>query len=324
LIWRKLVALLGVFAMLLMLVIVMRSRRARPGSLPPPTVEIADVAARLEAHVRHLAGTIGPRHMLRPRTLNDAREYIEKRLIEFGYITELQEFEATGVRVANVEARATAATQRFVVLGAHYDTVPITPGANDNASGVAALLEVARLMRARTGGMAIRFVAFVNEEPPWFQTPAMGSLVYAARARQRGDDITAMISLETMGYYSDAAGSQTYPPPFQLFFPSTGNFLAAVSNFRSFGVLRRFSRAFRAVSPLPLIASPAPERIVGVGWSDHWAFWQQGYPALMLTDTALFRYPHYHEPTDTPDKLDYVRLAYAVQGVRGGVDALAR
>ena len=133
-----------------------------------------------------------------------------------------------------------------------------------------------------------------------------------------------MVSLETIGYYSEEQGSQTYPPPFHLFFPSTGHFLAAVSNFRSMGLLRSFTRAFRTASPLPLIASPAPARITGVGWSDHWAFWQSGYPAILLTDTALFRYPHYHAASDTPDKLDYIRLAYAVQGVASAVMEVRR
>jgi len=285
---------------------------------------ITDRAARLERHVRALADGIGPRHVGRPAALDAARTYVEHTLAACGYTIELQPFEAEGQRVANIEARTAEASDSLFVVGAHYDTVPGTPGANDNASGVAALLELARLAAANGKNPAVRFVAFVNEEPPWFQTPLMGSVRYATRAKARGDRIRGMISLETMGYYSEARGSQQYPPPFHVFFPSTGNFLAAVSNFRSVGLLRRFIRAFRAASPLPLIGSPAPAYVPGVGWSDHWAFWQQGYPALMLTDTAPYRYPHYHAASDTPDKLHYVRLAHAVDGIANAVAEAAK
>ncbi len=293
------------------------------GELPLPDAAVHDLAGRLATHVGVLAGQIGTRHAQRPAALEAAARYIEQRFVENHYQVERQPFEASGTTVVNVEARRGAETQRYFVIGAHYDTVPSTPGANDNASGVAVLLELARILSA-AGTSPTRFVAFVNEEPPWFQTELMGSVVYAARARSRGDDVSGMISLETMGYYSDVEGSQQYPSPFHLFFPSTGHFLAAVSNGGSFGLLRRFTRAFKAGSPLPIVASPAPARIPGVGWSDHWSFWQQGYRALLLTDTAPYRYPHYHEPTDTPDKLDYIRLAWATKGIADAVRELAR
>jgi Zn-dependent M28 family amino/carboxypeptidase len=189
---------------------------------------------------------------------------------------------------------------------------------------VAVLLELARLFADRPARERVRFVAFANEEPPWFQTPMMGSLVYAARARSRNDEVTGMISLETLGHYSVAAGSQDYPAPFHLFFPSTAHFLAAVSNFDSFGLLRQFTRHFKTASPLSIIASPAPARIPGVGWSDHWSFWQHGYRALLLTDTAFYRYPHYHTMRDTPEQLDYVRLAFATMGIAEAIGQLAR
>jgi Zn-dependent M28 family amino/carboxypeptidase len=298
--------------------------RVRPGSdLPQPAIEIQQLAERLRLHVDALAGRIGPRHVQRPASLEAAAIYVEQQFLKYKFSIERQPFDAMGTTVANVEARLGEHTPRYFVMGAHYDTVPTTPGANDNASGVAVLLELARLVAESGNRRRVRFVAFVNEEPPWFQTELMGSLVYAARARARGDDIDGMIALETMGYYSDKEGSQRYPHPFQLFFPSTGDFLAAVSNGRSFGLLRRFTRAFKSGSPLPLIASPAPARIPGVGWSDHWAFWRHGYRALLLTDTAPYRYPHYHASSDTPDKLDYVRLAWATQGIAKALGELA-
>ena len=291
--------------------------------LPPPDAATRELADRLAAHVHVLAGGIGIRHAGRPAALEAAARYIEDRFLEHDYRVERQPFGTAGATVANLEARRGPDAQSYFVVGAHYDSAPSTPGANDNASGVAVLLELARILAASGTSTSTRFVAFVNEEPPWFQTEFMGSLVYAARAKSRGDNVTGMISLETMGYYSEAQGSQQYPPPFHLFFPSTAHFLAAVSNANSVGLLWRVARSFKAGSPLPIVASPAPARIAGVGWSDHWSFWQQGYRALMLTDTALYRYPHYHEPTDTPDKLDYVRLAWATRGVANAVERVA-
>ena len=249
---------------------------------------------------------------------------IEVALRGPAWTVELQTFDAGGQSVANVEAIPRARHSPFLVVGAHYDTVPGSPGANDNGTGVAALIELASMVVAQPGGGGhLRLVAFVNEEPPWFQTSQMGSAQYAARARARGDQIVGMLSLDTIGYYSEARGSQHYPAPLDRLFPDTGYFLAAVSNLRSVPLLRRFTRAFKSASPMPLISSPAPENIPGVGWSDHWSFWRYGYRAIMLTDTAPFRYPHYHQPTDTPDRIDYVRLAFAVEGIAAAVAALS-
>jgi hypothetical protein len=284
--------------------------------------EVSDLARRLTAHVDALATGIGPRHVGRSSALHAAATYIEQQLRSLGYDVEPQPFEAAGTMVAHLEARARTSTSAYFVVGAHYDTIPGTPGANDNGSGVAVLLELARLFQNQPQASHVRFIAFVNEEPPWFQTDLMGSVAFAARARARGDAITGMISLETMGYYSEMRGSQRYPSPFQLFFPDKGDFLAAVSNMASYPLLRRFAREFKRASPLHLIASPAPATIPGVGWSDHWSFWQHGYRAILLTDTAPYRYPHYHAASDTPDKLDYDRLAFATVGIREAVASL--
>ena len=226
--------------------------------------------------------------------------------------------------MANVEAerRGTSAS-RVIVIGAHYDTAGRSPGADDNASGVAALIEIARLSAVATLRSTVRFVAFVNEEPPHFMTDTMGSLVYARAAAARGERIAAMLSLESLGYFSEEPGSQQYPAPFALFFPNRGNFLAMVSNFRSVRLLRRAYLAFKSATELPVIASPAPERIPGIAWSDHWSFWQQGFPAIMLTDTVPYRNPHYHATTDLPDTIDYPRLAEVVSGCVAIVERLA-
>ena len=196
-------------------------------------------------------------------------------------------------------------------------------GANDNASGVAALVEVARLLVAKPLARSVRFVAFVNEEAPFFYTLDMGSHRYARRAHERGDNITAMLSLETIGYYSDAPGSQHYPFPFSFFYPDTANFIGFVGNLSSRSLVRCSLDAFRQYTPFPSEGLASPGWITGISWSDHWSFWQAGYPAIMITDTALFRYAHYHAPTDTPDKLDYNRTARVVNGLSYVVEVLA-
>jgi hypothetical protein len=166
-------------------------------------------------------------------------------------------------------------------------------------------------------------VAFVNEEPPFFPFGEMGSRVYARAARARGDDIRAMLSLETIGYYSDEPGSQRYPPFFRWFYPDRGNFIGFVANFSSRALMRNAVAAFRAASDFPVEHVATFGWIPGVDWSDHRSFWQQDYPAIMVTDTALYRYPYYHSAQDTPDKVDYERLARVTEGLRAVVRALA-
>ena len=203
----------------------------------------------------------------------------------------------------------------IVVVGAHYDSVYGSPGANDNATGVAALLEMARSSKEWIPARTLRFVAFVNEEPPYFQTDNMGSRVYARRCRERGENITAMYSLETIGCYSDAENSQIYPFPFKLFYPTRGNFLGFVGNTSSRSLVRKSIRIFRENSAFPSEGIAAPGGLTGIGWSDQWSFWEEGYPGVMLTDTAIFRYKHYHKMADTPDKIDYERMARVVDGL---------
>jgi Zn-dependent M28 family amino/carboxypeptidase len=210
-------------------------------------------------------------------------------------------------------------------VGAHYDSVVGSPGANDNASGVAGLLALARRFAGKPRGQTLRFVAFVNEEPPYFQTEEMGSLVYAKRCQARGDNISAMVSLETIGYFSDAPGSQKYPSAgLGFFYPSKGNFIGFVGNTRSRALLRSAVSAFKKERKLPCEGASLPAVIPGIGWSDQWSFWQCGYPAIMVTDTAPFRYPHYHSSTDTPDKLDYDRFALVVSGMEKVIAELAK
>ncbi len=284
-----------------------------------------DLAARLHAHVEMLAGTIGERNVYRPQALAATRTYIEATWRAQGYEVEAQEYEARGVVCTNLEVsrRGAGRANEIILLGAHYDSVRGCPGANDNGSGVAALLEIARRFGALTPELTVRFVAFVNEEPPFFMTRRQGSAVYARAARARGDDIRLMVSLETLGYYTDAPRSQRYPPLFRYFYPDRGNFLGLVSDLRSRGVMRQVAVAFRERSDFPLQHTAALRWIPGIAWSDHLPFWRQGYRALMATDTAFHRYRYYHTTEDTPDKLTYPAFGRATEALGSCFAALA-
>jgi Zn-dependent M28 family amino/carboxypeptidase len=272
-----------------------------------------------------LAGTIGERNLWSYGALERAAQYISTQLTTSGYTARRQTFDLAKLPLSNVEAvlEGTARAAEIVIIGAHYDTVAGCPGANDNASGVAAVLELAQRFSGQSQPRTIRFVAFVNEEPPFFQTAHMGSAVYANAARSRGDRVAGMLSLETMGYYSEEKGSQRYPAAIAGLYPDVGNFIGFVSNLASVRLLLRARRAFRRRTSFPLQSAAVPAAIPGVGWSDHWAFWQAGYPAMMVTDTAPFRYPWYHTAEDTPDKLDYDRLAHVVDGLEAVVESIA-
>jgi Zn-dependent M28 family amino/carboxypeptidase len=278
----------------------------------------------LRAHVEQLAGAIGPRHVGRVEALQRAAGYIAACFESAGLAVSFQSYDVGRVSVRNIEGEVpgTADPGGIVVVGGHYDSVPGCPGANDNATGVAAVLELARRFANALRPKTLRFVAFVNEEPPFFQTSQMGSSVYASAAKARGDRVTAMLSLETIGFYSDEKGSQRYPAPLNLVFPDTGNFIAFVSNLRSARLLRAAQRAFKARTSFPIEAAPAPESLPGVGWSDQWSFWRAGYPAIMVTDTAPYRYPWYHTEHDTPEKIDYEKFCQVVDGLEHVVFAL--
>lgn len=282
-------------------------------------------ALALAAHIETLATIIGERNVWNPAALERAAAFIEDAFGRNGYRPSRQAFDADGVRVCNVEAvlAGTETNSRSLVLGAHYDSVRGCPGANDNGTGIAALLELARRFAGHPRRCTLRFVAFVNEEPPFFQTDLMGSVVYARAARRRGERLIGMLSLETIGYYSDVRNSQKYPIPVKGLYPDTGNFIGFVSNLASAGLLIRARRAFRAHTGFPVQSAALPTLVPGVGWSDQWAFWQSGYRALMVTDTAPFRYPWYHTPYDTPDKVCLRHLAEVVDGLEHVVSVLA-
>ncbi len=284
------------------------------------------LAGRLSQHVHTLALDIGERHVGRPESLTAAAKYIVTTLQQAGCDFEGHAYEVAGIDAYNIVSEQTGGDRanEIVVIGAHYDTIPNCPGANDNASGIAALLELAAACRRQQFERTLRFVAFVNEEPPFFRTAAMGSLVYARRCRAQGANVVGMCALETIGCYTSVSGSQRYPwSPLAWRYPATGNFVAFISNWKSRQWLKQVSTAFRASTSFPMEDVALPSLVSGVGWSDHWAFWRAGYPAMMVTDTAPFRYLHYHKPSDTPDKLHYDDFARVVTGLMGMLPRLA-
>jgi len=285
------------------------------GALEPLTPAETALRDELRRDVEALAG-IGERHVFVPRNLERAATRLEAALGAAGYRVRRQTYEVAGQPCHNLEVERPGSDSGagIVVVGAHYDTVVGTAGANDNASGTAAVLALARRFAGRTLPRTVRFVLFTNEEI-YFQRPEMGSLVYARAIRQRGDRVVTMISLETIGSYSDREGSQRYPKPLGWVYPSAGNFTGFVGNVGSRAAVRAAIGAFRRHARFPSEGAALPPILPGVGWSDHWAFWQVGYPALMITDTALYRYRWYHDPGDTPDRLDYDRMARVVAGL---------
>lgn len=300
-----------------------------PHTLKPAvktTCITGDVSSqRLRTHVERLAGQIGERNVSRPEALCAAADYIETEWRRQGYQVVPRWYDLSGTQWANLEVSRPGNTRpdEILLIGAHYDSVMGSPGANDNASGVAALLELSRLFADITPALTVRFVAFVNEEPPFFFTRRQGSVVYAKAARARGDAIRLMVSLETIGCYRDEAGSQRYPPLFRFFYQSRANFIAFVSNFPSRALMRRAAQAFRHASDFPLEHVATFFFIPGVAWSDHWSFWRQSYPAFMVTDTAFYRYPYYHTSQDTPEKLAYPELTRLTAGLAETFAALA-
>ena len=293
---------------------------SKAGPLSPDEIVLRE---ELRANVQKLAGEIGERNMWHYEKLNAAADFIEDSFSRAGLRIRRDSYEMRGQPCHNIEAEIPGDRPEIIVIGAHYDSVFGSPGANDNGTGVASTLALARRFANAKLKHTLRFVAFVNEEPPYFLSGEMGSLVYARRCKERGDKVSAMISLETIGYFSDAAHSQTYPSPgLGLFYPKVGNFIGFVSNVRSRALLRRVVTLFRKHAKIPSEGASLPAFIPGVSWSDQWSFWKYRYPAIMVTDTAPFRYPYYHSSNDTPDKLDYDRFTLVVSGMEKVIEDL--
>jgi Zn-dependent M28 family amino/carboxypeptidase len=296
------------------------------GPMPPLTVQETDLRDALRRNVEKLAGEIGERNIPRYRALAAAADFLESSLRDSSYEACRHGYEVAGMSCYNIEVEIGGSDRadEIVIIGAHYDSVQGSPGANDNATGAAAVLVLAGLFDGKKPSRTLRFVEFVNEEPPYFKSPAMGSLVYANDCKIRGEKIVAMLSLETIGYYTDERGSQHYPFPFSLFYPSIGNFIGFVGDTSSADLVRKVVASFRRHAKYPSEGGALPSAIPGISDSDQWSFWQRGYQAVMVTDTAPFRYPYYHTRADTPDKVQYDHLAKVVWGLQGVIADLVR
>lgn len=273
------------------------------------------LSKQLKEHVYRLSHEIGERSLFKYEKLNEAAEYIINQFSSFGYNVEFQDYVLWNRTSRNIIATKTGTEkpEHIIIIGAHYDTC-FNPGADDNASAVAGLLELARLLYAKETNCTIRFIAFTNEEPPIFKTDNMGSRVYAKQVRVNGENIKAVLILEMIGYYTDKPHSQKYPPILGIFYPNKGNYIMVVGNFTSRKLVKKVTAAFKNKSRFPVESLVASGIVPGVDFSDHWSFWKEGYSAVMITDTAFYRYPHYHSNSDTYEKLDYGSMSEVVRG----------
>jgi Zn-dependent M28 family amino/carboxypeptidase len=294
------------------------------GKLPAPSAALTSLAAELRRDVIVLSEDIGPRHTGTPDRLHLAAQFLASVLKNTGFDLRTLAYEAHGVTCVNLEATPPGQDSRApaVILGAHYDSIPHCPAANDNASGVAGVLAVARRWLADPPGsprLGIRFVLFANEEPPHFRTDTMGSLVYARHCRESNDDLRGMICLETIGCYQHHPGSQRWPTEVpglvRRLLPEVGDFILWAGDWASRGFVRRCGEMHRDSVQFPLLAVAVPDAMGEIGWSDHWSFNQAGYPSVMVTDTAPYRYKWYHRVEDTVDKIDFESMARVVEGV---------
>jgi hypothetical protein len=319
-------------SLLLLLAVCGTYATAMPGSshrgpLPEPSPELRALEVALRVHVEALSDVIGERRIGHGDSLDRAREYIGSVVAPLARPgrsrVEIEDLGRDGSNAKNVIFEISGESPEIVLVGAHYDSAPGTPGANDNASGVAATLELLRRSSERRFAKTVRFVLFANEEPPYFQNPGMGSLLHARGCRERDERIDAMLALESLGSYSAAPGSQRYPWPIGLLYPERGDFIAFVGNLGSRSLVRRAIGLFRESTPFPSEGAALPATIPGVGWSDHWAFWQFDYPAIMVTDTATYRDPNYHEASDVSSNVDFTGLARVTDGLDRVITALA-
>ena len=323
--WRRVTILLSVIAfaaVIIWSVMIRMPGKSFDGTPPPLSAREEQLREELRSHVEKLGGEIGERNLSRYPQLVAAADYIESQLT--GWKVRRDSYESQGKSCANIEAEKPGRLPAIILVGAHYDSVLGSPGANDNGTGVAALLALAHRLANVPNEKTLRLVAFVNEEPGYFQTGGMGSYVYAAGCRQRNDPIEGMISLETIGYFSNEEASQRYPAVgLGLIYPRVGNFIGFVSDLSSRDWLRRALGSFREHARIRSEGAALPAFVPGIGWSDQWSFWQHGYPGIMITDTAPFRYPYYHSAMDTPDKIDYDSMTRVVSGVEKMVVDLA-
>lgn len=281
---------------------------------------------RLETHVRMLSETFAPRDYTHPGNLDSVAAYIRGEFERTRGRVSGQEYEIEGNTYRNVIVQLGPETDERIVVGAHYDAAREFPGADDNASGTAGLIELAHLLDNIPLPMTVELVAYTLEEPPFFRTDKMGSVFHANSLQQRGIPVRMMISVEMIGYFNDDQDSQHYPLSLlSLFYPTKGNFIVVIGDLGSVADVRRVKLAMHRAIQLPVHSFNAPpDLIAGIDWSDHLSYWDRGYPAVMINNTAFLRNPNYHTENDTPDRLDYQRMAMVVEGIYEAVLDLAR
>ncbi len=302
----------------------------------------AKLAQMLQQDVFYLSETVGQRGFHAYKGLKKAENYIESEMKKSGYAVKRNDYKVKAAEIGKeylklgfspeqvfsniyVEVKGTEKPDEYIVVGAHYDSVCVSncKGADDNASGVAATLALARHFTDKPQKCSLIFVAFANEEPPFFHTETMGSMVFARMLKKENRKIRGMIAFDTIGYYSDEPGSQNYPPPLDQYYPNKGNFIAFVSNMSSIDFLRDCIGTFRKNSALPSEGTAVPSFIPGSDWSDHWSFAKLGWNAVMVSNTALYRTPYYHSSQDTWEKLDYRRMALLTDGMKKIIGKIA-
>jgi len=273
---------------------------------------------KLHRHIEKLTVEIGSRSVREYDEIEATKGYIVSCLKAFGYVPSFQTFTYSRKRYSNVIASRKGAKlpNETVIIGAHYDTAYGTPGADDNASAVAILLEIARALKDFSPDRTLKLIFFVVEEPPIFRSEQMGSYVYAKEAKSRNENITSMICLEMLGYYTNEKDGQTYPfPIMSRFYPSTPNFISVVGNLNSRSLVGKVKNSLRAGSRIPVETLSALSFVIGVDFSDHQSYWKMGYPAVMVTDTDFYRNPNYHTETDTIDTLDFDKMSDLLRGL---------
>ena len=276
----------------------------------------------LHDHVMYLSTASPARTIGYLRILNETADYIQAQFESHGLSPELQEYQVEEGKVRNVIVQLGPTHKPRIVIGAHYDVCGEQPGADDNASGVAGLIELARILKENESLLTHHFelVAYTLEEPPYFGTDLMGSAVHAKALHDAGAEVALMVSLEMIGYFTDEPDSQKFPSGLlEGLYPTVGNFIALVGNLKSKHTLERLKRPMLAASKVPLYSISSPGIVEGVDFSDHRNYWRYGYPAMMLTDTAYFRNPNYHARTDTIDTLDFEKMALVIEALAWGV-----
>jgi len=277
-----------------------------------------------------LSETFAPRDWRHPENLDRAAAYIRAELTHPSARISEQPFELDGHTYRNVIASFGPATGERIIVGAHYDAHEEFPGADDNASGVAGLIELAKLLSNQRLPLRVDLVAYTLEETrrPRRGAPGVslyGSTVHAKSLLRDRASVRVMFSLEMIGFFSDREKSQSYPSSvLRLFYPDRGNFLVVCGRLREGWMIRRIKSAMLAASELPVYSFNAPSFVAGINRSDHAVYWAAGYPAVLVTDTAFNRNPNYHNAADVLETLDYHRMAMAVQAVYAAVLAIAR